>query len=621
MQKADDEAVTQGNASTILVSMPFFSVREPSLQLGLLAAIGRQRGFSVSTLHLNLEFAARVGLDLYEELCGYYNLEIGNWLFALNAFGDEAVDRDAQIFGDHPEVVEFLEKLKLDATALCRMRRELVPLYLQHAESIVDWSLYRVVGFTSTFQQNTASFALARRLKSRFPHLITLFGGANFEGEMGRELIRACPWIDFAVDGEADEAFPAFLQAVAEKRSPSKVPGIISRLGAVVPAIGPFTKLDGLPVPNYDEFFERAEKLAIYAESDRHRIRLPFESARGCWWGQKQHCTFCGLNGTTMSFRQKSAQRVLSELAQLTARYGSFYFRAVDNIISMSFLTELIPELTAQERQYDIFFEVKANLSRPQIKALRDAGVRSVQPGIESLNSEVLRLMRKGARASQNVNLLRWSAHYGVDVVWNLLWGFPGEKQEHYQQQTALIPHLVHLQPPQSLGRISLQRFSPYFFDRDSFSTNRIEPDRSLAYIYPRYIDREKIAYSFEHKFENELPEASFEPIQSAIRGWQTAWAENQTPTLTYRWSPGRLHVEDRRNPAAQRLYTFDSPLAEIYQTLSERPLSAALVKEKLDLPSSSEEIEEALDLFAAKGLVMRDEELFLALGIPAQPI
>ena len=35
--------------------------------------------------------------------------------------------------------------------------------------------------------------------------------------------------------------------------------------------------------------------------------------------------------------------------------------------------------------------------------------------------------MDKGVRAAQNVNLLRWARYYGIDVGWNILWGFPGE--------------------------------------------------------------------------------------------------------------------------------------------------------------------------------------------------
>jgi ribosomal peptide maturation radical SAM protein 1 len=613
-------AASRIDVSAILVSMPFFPIRMPSLQLGLLGAIGRQRGFSVSTLHLNVEFAAHIGPDLYEQIFSFDGVEIGNWLFALDAFGDQAADREGRLVVDHPEAVNHLKRFNIDAAALQHLRREVVPEYLDLAEGMADWSSHAVVGFTSTFQQNTASFALARRLKERFPHLITLFGGANLEGEMGRELLRTCPWIDYVVDGEGDEAFPAFLTALAEGRSPTGIPGLVSRgSGRAVPADRAFTNLETLPVPDYDEFFQRVERLAIYSKSSRHRIRLPFESARGCWWGQKHHCTFCGLNGGTMSFRQKSSQRVLSELGELTRRYGSFRFGAVDNIMPMDFLSQLIPALTEQERHYDIFFMVKANLSRTQIRALSDAGVRSVLPGIESLNSQVLRLMRKGVSASQNVNFLRWATYYGLDTNWNLLWGFPDEQEEHYRSQAALIPHLIHLQPPGSFGRIWIERFSPYFFDRARFPIRRIVPHSSLSYIYPPQIDREKVAYLFEHEFENELPGRVFKPIQAALRTWHERWAQPRRPSLTFRWSPGRLHVEDRRDPTEQRLYSFDSPLAEIYKALTERPLSAALVKARLDLPASDQEVAEALDLFAQKGLVMRDEDLFLALALPAQ--
>jgi hypothetical protein len=66
-----------------------------------------------------------------------------------------------------------------------------------------DWSRYRVVGFTSTFQQNAASFALARRIKDAHPRVTILFGGSNFDGPMGLAWMDAVPWIDLAITGEA----------------------------------------------------------------------------------------------------------------------------------------------------------------------------------------------------------------------------------------------------------------------------------------------------------------------------------------------------------------------------------------------------------------------------------
>ena len=62
----------------------------------------------------------------------------------------------------------------------------------------------------------------------RWPSTLILFGGANFEGEMGRELTTRLDFIDYAIDGEADEAFPEFLNAVASDEDPASVPGVVA---------------------------------------------------------------------------------------------------------------------------------------------------------------------------------------------------------------------------------------------------------------------------------------------------------------------------------------------------------------------------------------------------------
>ena len=79
-----------------------------------------------------------------------------------------------------------------------------------------------------------------------------------------------------------------------------------------------------------------------------------------------------------------------------------------------------------------VFFEIKANVSRAQVAALVDAGITWVQPGIESLHSEVLKLMDKGIQGWQNVQLLKWARELGLRLSWSVLWGFPGEKDDWY---------------------------------------------------------------------------------------------------------------------------------------------------------------------------------------------
>ena len=39
-----------------------------------------------------------------------------------------------------------------------------------------------------------------------------VFGGANCEGEMGVQMIRSFPWIDYVCCGEADHSFVALVE-------------------------------------------------------------------------------------------------------------------------------------------------------------------------------------------------------------------------------------------------------------------------------------------------------------------------------------------------------------------------------------------------------------------------
>ncbi|MHA1529690.1 MAG: RiPP maturation radical SAM C-methyltransferase [Alphaproteobacteria bacterium] len=596
-----------------LVTMPFVSIWRPSLQIGLLSAIARSKGFSAETFHLNLEFAAAIGGALYQTLCPQRTWLLGDWLFSAAAFRAAAPDPEHRILETAHE--------GFDTDQLRRLRDDAVPAYLDHMVSITDWDRFDVVGFTSTFQQNVASFALARRLKETYPNLCTLFGGANFDDAMGRELVRRVPAIDYAIDGEADRAFPEFLEALAAGGDPAAVPGVLCRRNGALRVSEPrppFDRLDDLPVPDYDEYFERVERLGLIPEASRHDIDLPFESARGCWWGQKHHCTFCGLNGTTMTYRAKSPDRLFDELATLSSRYHSFQFMAVDNILDPAYLKDLFPRLGEQQLDYKIFYETKANLRKEQIRLLGEGGVNRLQPGIESFSTRVLGLMRKGTTAIQNVNMLRWTRYYGIGAAWNLIWGFPGESEADCAVQRALLPHLGFLEPPEGWGRVWLERFSPLFRERATFPMRSMGPARNYAFVYPAEVDLEDVAYFFDYELEHALPDSAFEEIGRLIEAWKASWRGAVRPSLTYRRAPALVQIEDARDPAKPLTYSLDGPLAALYPAFSERPMSAAGAREKWGWEWPVEEIEGTLDEFCGKGLMMRDGNLFLTLALPA---
>ncbi|WIM97884.1 RiPP maturation radical SAM C-methyltransferase [Actinoplanes oblitus] len=592
----------------MLIAMPFMSVDRPSIQLGLLRAIGAAHGFPVGTLHANLDFAARVGTDFYRSVADARGPLLGDWLFAPAAFGAAAPDPDGRL----------LDELGITGARrdrLLRARAEDVPALLDDLVAAHPWDRVEVAGFTCTFQQNTASFALARRLKAAYPRLVTLFGGAGVDDEMGIELLRRVTAIDLIVAGEADTAFPAVLRALSDGVDAATVPGIARREGSglkVTAAARPQEDLDALPPPDYREYFARAERLGLLSAAQRREVWLPFESSRGCWWGAKHHCTFCGLNATTMSYRSKSPQRLLTEWDTLARRHRTLRFEAVDNILDMRYLTELFPAIADGRHDYEFFYEAKANLTREQLRSLARAGVTRLQPGLESLSSAVLRLMDKGVRAAQNVNLLRWAGYYGITVAWSILWGFPGETAADYAEQAAVVPHLAHLRPPEGSGRIWLERFSPLFR-----TVRKRTPEKSYRYVYPAGFDLDRLAYFFDDESGDALPDEVYAPLEAAVDDWSRAWSREPRPALTYRAAPGLLEIQDSRHPASAGTYTFDGAIAEVYLACVERPTGVSAIHQRLRRP---EFVDEVLAEFARRGLIFRDGSLVLALATPAVP-
>jgi ribosomal peptide maturation radical SAM protein 1 len=610
---------TRAGWAVALVAMPFQDALRPSIQIGLLKAIVASHGFAAETLHLNLDLAARLGGSLYSALFAHDRARgAGDWLFSPAAFGGDAPDQADDFLSACADRIRLTPE---EADQIRQFRRDGVDAYLEDLLAIVDWSRYRVVGFTSTFAQTVPSLALASRLKDRYPDLVTVFGGANLEGAMGVELVRSMPCVDYAITGEGDVAFTDLMIALSEGCDPAGLPGVLCRRDGVVvepPHGAPFERLDDLPTPDYREYFERADHLGIVQDFGRHRVWLAAESSRGCWWGEKRHCTFCGLNGTTMAYRSKSATRLARELAELSAQTGTLNFGFVDNILDTAFFEDLFPMLNQDTIDYRFFFEVKANMTRQHVRTLRDGGVRRIQPGIESLSSHVLGLMRKGVRASQNVNLLRWARFYGIDVDWNLLYGFPRETHEDYRAQTDLMPKLVHLTPPGSAGRIWMERFSPIFEDRDSFPAKWVAPEKGLKYIFPDYVNLDRLAFFFDYEFEDSLPDSAFDEVTKAVEAWKTAYNGEVRPALTIHRAPGFIQIVDQRDPLTVGVHRFVGDLARLYEALMEKALTAQMVLDSCALPYQVQEVEEALDEFVARSLMMRDGNLFLSLALPA---
>ena len=512
----------------LLVNMPFANLRWPNIALGLLkAALGR-RGIGCDVAYFNFDFAERVGRDRYDWIADHFAFVLGGErLFAVHYFSgklpdDAAYCRDVLLAAD--SAMTDADRRDYERTA-----RHVEP-FLEKCAAAVDWSGYDVVGFTASFQQIMPSVCLARRIKRRRPEVKIVFGGAACEAEMGIELLRQFPVIDYVFLGEADLTFPPVVEQVLQGRTVELPPGVVGRdsllvsdktgLEAPDPKQFMVHDMDALPFPDFDDYFERLARSPLREEIEP---LLFFETSRGCWWGQKHHCLFCGLNGSTLAFRSKSPRRAVDELRYLVQRHGVHQACSCDNILDFRYFDTFLPMLAAAGLDLAFVYEMKTNLRRSQVETLLSAGLGAAQLGIETFITPVLKLIGKGANAMQNLQALKWFSEAGVEVKWNILYGFPGENPADYAAMADLLPSLVHLAPPLATGRVRLDRFAPYFEDPAAHAMTAARPNRAFGYVFPFAEDSlARMAYYYEYDYADGRDPLDYAgPMLRAAETWQ----------------------------------------------------------------------------------------------------
>ena len=610
-----------------LVNMPFSYSKYPSIQLGTLSALLKSKGVGVECHHLNVRFAQKIGVPLYELICEKRAL-FGEWLFSYLLF------RDNPKRAEYPTTFKPLFEQISQQTGHGRsyfedMATRIAPQFLTWAMTAIDWGQYRIVGFTSTFDQNVASLTLAKLIKDLYPDVRIVFGGANYDGEMGLEYFRAFPFIDHVVVGEGEDTFPALVARLMAGDAGPYPKGVTYRENGRIrfePNPSLFTDFVRTGPPDYDDYYHLLAELGADSHRGLDRILL-YEGSRGCWWGEKHHCTFCGLNAQSMKFRAKSVEQVARELASLSSRYDSSRFRLVDNIIDLKYIENLFGKFAADRCDLDVFIETKSNLNRQQIRTLAVGGVKCMQPGLESLSQNQLRAMDKGVTPIQNIVCLKWSFYYRVVVSWNLLLGFPGETNEDYQRQIQLIPSLFHLQPPEATGKFWLERFSPYYMRPHEYGVRITGPGAAYEYVYDaRQVDLKKVAYDFEYELDNwNVDPHVYQELVAVVEEWQRRFASPEKPFLYFSKAMTYVTVYDGRNPAFPTRERFDRPASVIIEMCNEAPKSkeqilAAVEAQTSESIGQGSTIDAALDLLTMKGILYEERGKYFTLAIPEHP-
>lgn len=566
----------------MLVVPPFRPILRPALGPSLLKANLTADGFAVEVLCLNLQFADRIGAFVFERIVNLVGLAVGDFVFSCVRFDK-----------GRTEIVRFVDEVVLPSTegqelaAVYSRRRMIGALaglveeagtFCRHAAAQLVSRRPWLVGFSSSLQENLASLAIARGLKQAAPGIRTIVGGANTEGVLGEELFASFPEFDFVAQGECDRSLVELAREHREGRAPAPIAGLLRRdlAGAAPrPPCLEAAELERSPLPDFDDYFQQYRQLR---HPEAFAPGLAIETSRGCWWGAKQPCAFCGLSNEKWAFRTKSATRVLDEVRALVDRFAIRDIWVVDLILDNRLFRDLFPAL-AEAPLARFFWETSGALSKRQIRLLEGAQVRRIQAGIESLSDDSLRLMHKPTTRVRNLETLKWCAESGIVVYWNYLCGLPGEPAETaaLEELTRAIPHL---EPPSEAHLIRVQRFSRYFQERDTAAFGEVRPAAFYSHLYPvSEASRERLAYHFDTSFTRQFAAtAQYRRIKTIVRDWRRGHRRSLLEVISGSRGEWLLDTRPGRRRRLRRLSAIERDvLAGCDAAVTREQLTAAL--------------------------------------------
>ncbi|MCC6156803.1 MAG: radical SAM protein [Deltaproteobacteria bacterium] len=399
-QKPRTEHARPERTDAVLALMPPWGVNFPPLGIASLATATRERGHGVLVRDLNVEAWAS---------CGEY---LQTWW--------------------EPENLKYWAP----GGRLNEISAFLVPLVSEFVNEVAA-AKPLVVGLSTNESNMPFVLRVARRIRERLPKTLIVLGGPGIVWPVDRD-----KWTNEVFDayliGEGEEHFPALIEAIKAGTDPREVAGVEWRGDErrVIPGADLIVRdLDALPTPLFDDF-----PLDLYRTP-----KIPLTIGRGC----PNRCTFCNDPKITPKYRYLSAEKVVAQIRLYQERYRAHEFQFNDLILNAHIknvrrFAQLVIE-AGLHIAYSSQAIAKKNLDQPTLDLLAKSGCTSLVFGIESFSDAVLAAMKKGYTADEARGVLERCKAAGIQVIVNLIVGFPGETDLELTETMEFLRRNRHL--------------------------------------------------------------------------------------------------------------------------------------------------------------------------------
>lgn len=292
-----------------------------------------------------------------------------------------------------------------------------------------------IIGFTASTPFFHVVSNVAYRLKEVLPNTPILLGGHHIT-VLREKAFDNC--FDYGFIGEADTSFPLFLEKYEKGEGINKVPGILFRNGKNIKYTNdvlPVLDMDSLPIPAYHLL-----KMGRYKIGTLHGTKnfSSIMTTRGCPF----KCIFCSTKVFGNSVYRRSPELVIEEIKYVKNIFGIDHFVFMDDVITLN--REHILKICEKIKEEDIniTFEgaTRANLIDEEIiSKMSEVGLIRLTFGLESVDKNIQRIMRKGIPLKDYILANKITNKYNIETLNSCMIGLPGETKQTIKKTLSFL--------------------------------------------------------------------------------------------------------------------------------------------------------------------------------------
>ncbi len=193
--------------------------------------------------------------------------------------------------------------------------------------------------------------------------------------------------------------------------------------------------LDELPFPDWEQCPPDSYPQAPHAVVAKNYPIGIITTSRGCPF----RCAFCSSHNFYKGVRFRSIENVITEIKWQIEKFKIKELQFIDDNLTLkkSYALELCRRMQEENIKIDWtpINGIRADSLDDEVAvAMKDAGCYLVDFGIEAVNKDILKRIKKGETIETITNAINCANKAGMITIGNFIFGLPGETKETIQE-------------------------------------------------------------------------------------------------------------------------------------------------------------------------------------------